>query len=143
MVAVPFVIDASVVAAWLLPDEGHVQADLSFQRLETDQAVAPELLWFEVRNVFILNERRGRIDRAQTSEALSLLAALPLNFDRALNIDRDVRDPDLLDLARRHRLTAYDAAYLELARRGGWPLATLDNALVRAAVAEGVAVIGL
>ncbi|WP_372096793.1 type II toxin-antitoxin system VapC family toxin [Tistrella mobilis] len=137
MVAVPFVIDASVVAAWLLPDEGHVQADLSFQRLETDHAVAPELWWFEVRNVFIVNERRGRIDRAQTSEALSLLAALPLN------IDRDVRDPDLLDLARRHRLTVYDAAYLELARRGGWPLATLDNALARAAVAEGVAVIGL
>ncbi|HVK18281.1 MAG TPA: type II toxin-antitoxin system VapC family toxin [Fimbriiglobus sp.] len=48
-------------------------------------------------------------------------------------------DRFVLDLARRHNLTEYDAAYLELAARTGLPLATLDNKLKSAAPAAGVA----
>lgn len=48
----------------------------------------------------------------------------------------------LTALARRHRLTAHDAAYLELAEREAIPLATLDDALARAARAEHIPIIG-
>ena len=82
------------------------------------------------------SERRGPIDPARTALALSLLRGLPIRVDTAT--DEEL----LLYLSRRHGLTAYDAAYFELALRLGLPLASLDEALVRAAGAEGVAVIG-
>jgi predicted nucleic acid-binding protein len=48
----------------------------------------------------------------------------------------------LMTLARKRKLTVYDAAYLELAKREGLPLATLDRDLEKAAIAEGVALFG-
>lgn len=132
----PFVIDASIAACWLMPDEQHPAADEAFARLAEDKALVPGLWWFEIRNVFLTGERRGRIDRAKTSEALGLLAELPIR------VDRGVEDGPLLGLARRHRLTVYDAAYLELALRAGVALASLDAELVHAAGAEGVRVVG-
>jgi len=131
----PFVIDASVAATWLLPDEGHAVAIAAYERLLSDHAVAPSLWWFEMRNIFISNERRGRLDGEKTSRALALLSDLPIQLDHA---------PDsaaLLELARRHRLTAYDAAYLELAQRLNLPLASLDQELCAAATAVGVELI--
>jgi predicted nucleic acid-binding protein len=132
----PFVVDASVTASWLLPDETDARAEQAYALLDTDSAVAPGLWWFELRNVFIVNERRGRIDRAKTQRALGLLASLPIQLDHAAG------EAALLALARRHRLTVYDAAYLELAQREGLPLATLDEELARAARAEKVVLIG-
>ncbi len=132
----PFVVDASVATCWLLPDEGNARADAAYARFPQDPAIAPALWWFEMRNIFITNERRGRIDQGKTNQALSLLKGLPILLDH---------EPDeiaLMALARTHQLTAYDAAYLELALRQGLPLATLDDALTRAARAKGVPVIG-
>lgn len=128
----PFVIDASIAACWLMPDEGHAQATAAYNRLVDDHALVPSLWWFEMRNLFIVNERRGRLDSDTTARALALLADLPIQLDRAP--DGEV----LLQLARRHRLTVYDAAYLELALREAIPLTTLDDALARAARDEGV-----
>jgi predicted nucleic acid-binding protein len=51
-------------------------------------------------------------------------------------------EAQVMGLARRHRLTVYDAAYLELALREGVALATLDGPLAAAAKAEGVPVLG-
>lgn len=85
-----------------------------------------------MRNIFIVNERRGRIDSEKTARSLSLLADLPIHHDQSPDSDM------LIQLARKHRLTAYDAAYLELAVREAAPLMTLDDALARAAQAEGV-----
>jgi len=133
----PFVIDASVTACWLLPDEGHDVATAAFARLITDHALVPGLWWFEMRNLFIVNERRGRLDNEKTSRALSLLSELPIRLDHAPN------SASVLHLARRHRLTVYDATYLELAQREVAPLATLDDALTRAAKAEGVPLVGI
>ncbi|MGO4128246.1 type II toxin-antitoxin system VapC family toxin [Inquilinus sp. YAF38] len=132
----PFVLDASVSACWLLLDEMDSRADAAFARLDTDQAVAPALWWFEIRNIFIINERRGRLDAADTHRALALLEDLPILIDRAPD------DSLILTLARRHRLTVYDAAYLELALRNGLPLATLDAELSVAARAENVELLG-
>jgi predicted nucleic acid-binding protein len=131
----PFVVDASVVACWLLPDERHPIAAAAYKRIAVDSAVAPTRLWFELRNLLIVNERRGRLDPPKTAQALRLIRALPIS------IDTEVEEDALMRLARTHRLTAYDAAYLELAQRRGLPLATLDIALTSAARAEAVPLI--
>jgi predicted nucleic acid-binding protein len=131
----PFVIDASVAVCWLMPDERHAIADAAQRRIAHDQAVAPMLWWYEIRNIMIVNERRGRLDSAKTAYALRLLGELPIT------IETDVDEDTLMQLARRHRLTVYDAAYLELAMRKGHPLATLDTALTTAAQAEVVPLI--
>lgn len=132
-----FVIDASVAAAWLFADEVSAIADAAYHRLKTEDAIAPSLWWFEMRNLLLVNERRGRTDAAQTGRALALLGALPI---RRLG---ETEDDQLLSLARRHGLTAYDAAYLELALRERAVLATLDKALARSAAAEGVGLVGV
>jgi predicted nucleic acid-binding protein len=132
----PFVVDASVAASWFLPDERSPEADATYALLSSDFAMVPSLWWYEIRNIFVVNERRGRINPDQTDAALSNLAHLPIE----LAADHD--EQALFDLARRHRLTAYDAAYLELARRLQLRLATLDRALLTAARAEHVTLIG-
>jgi predicted nucleic acid-binding protein len=132
----PFVVDAAVAACWLLPDERHPVAELAFRMIASDQAIAPSIWWFELRNVLVVNERRGRLESAVTAQALRLLRALPITIDS--NVDEDL----LMRLARTHRLTVYDAAYLELAQRQGLALATLDAALAKAARAEAVPLIG-
>ncbi len=126
----PFVVDASVAVCWLMPDERHAIAETAFARVAHDTIAAPAVWWFELRNVLIVSERRKRIDSAQSATALRLLAALPIT------IDAEVDEEALMQLARRRRLTVYDAAYLELALRNGYPLATLDGALADAARAE-------
>lgn len=131
-----FVVDASVAACWLMPDERHPVAEAAYELIRTESAVAPSLWWFELRNMFVVNERRGRLDMQKTTEALRVLKALPVT------IDMDSEEDVLMRLARVHRLTAYDAAYLEVACRRGLPLATLDAALTKAARAEAVPLVG-
>ena len=131
-----FVVDASVAASWAFPDEGHPMATSALLRLSADRAQVPSLWWFEVRNTLLVNERRGRISEADATAFLQDLRRLAVLFDR---------DPDettVLMLARRHKLTVYDASYLELALRLGLPLASLDRELREAATACGVPLFG-
>jgi predicted nucleic acid-binding protein len=132
----PFVMDASVTACWAFQDEDHPQADLALARLRGDHALAPSLWWFEVRNILVVNERRKRITVAETAAFLRDLSSLPVTLDRT------PEESEVLRLARAHRLSVYDAVYLELAQRSGVALATLDAALVRAAHHESVPVLG-
>jgi hypothetical protein len=62
----PFVVDASVVGPWVLPDENHPEALMALERLKDDEAFALSLLGFELRNLLLANERRQRITPAQT-----------------------------------------------------------------------------
>ena len=128
----PFVLDASVVACWAFADEDHPMADLALERIRIDEAHVPAIWWFEVRNVLLVNERRKRISERDTASFLRGLARL------RVAIDRSPDDTEVLMLARRHRLSVYDASYLELARRDGLPLATLDKQLVAAASSVGL-----
>ena len=132
----PFVLDASVTLAWALDEHKTEAADQALRRLLDDTAVAPAIWWFEVRNVLIVAERRGRRTEARSAALLRAVARLPIE------IDRDPEEAVVLGLARRHGLTIHDAAYLELAMRRRAPLATLDAALVRAAAVEGVKRLG-
>src|SRR3954454_10336950 len=115
----PFVLDASIAAAWAFADEDHPLAALALERLRNDQARVPAIWWFEVRNTLIVNERRGRIGTANTASFLAALGELDVVADAA------PVEAELLALARAHRLAVYDASYLELARRAALPLATL------------------
>ena|ERR1700681_2805009 len=129
------VVDASVMLSHPL-GERNLTAELVRMRLRDEEALVPALWWFEVRNVLIVNERRGRLSERDTVRALHDLSLL------GVTIDRSPDDGAVMAIARRHRLTVYDAAYLELARREGMPLATLDAALAEAARREGVPVLG-
>ena len=130
------VLNSSIVGCWCFPDESSPVADAAFARLGAEGAIVPVLWWFEVRNVLVVNERRGRIDPSGSAAFLADLEKLPIDFDR------QSEGQCLLALARAHRLTVYDAAYLELALRLEAPLATLDKRLAAAAGAEGVALVG-
>jgi predicted nucleic acid-binding protein len=131
---VPFVVDASIVLDWAL-DEGHGTATAVRERLRTDDALAPALWWFELRNGLIVNERRQRLSETGSAQFLAWLARFPIEIDQMPN------ETIVMTFARRRRLTVYDAAYLELALRRRLPLATLDTALAEAARREGVAVL--
>ncbi len=129
-------LDASVAACWAFDDEDHPVAALALERVRTDEARVPSLWWFEVRNTLIVNERRGRLTESDTATFLRGLVRL------RVTLDRFPKEGDVLALARHRGLTVYDAAYLELARREGAPLATLDAALATAARAERVPLLG-
>jgi predicted nucleic acid-binding protein len=133
---VPFVLDASVTASWAFRDEQHPHADLALERIRTDQAFAPTLWWFEVRNILIVSERRKRLSEAETAAFLRDLATFGINLDIVPETN------EVLRVARAHQLSVYDAAYLELALRMDTPLATLDIDLVRAARVESVRIVG-
>ena len=126
------VVDASIVVAWLFDDEDEPRADRVLEQLAEDGALVPQLWHLETRNSLLTAERRGRISSEEVKERLDALKGLPIATDE---------EPDLqsaFDLARAHGLSLYDALYLELAKRRGAELATLDGPLGRAAVAEGV-----
>jgi len=131
----PFVLDASVAACWAFEDEDHPTARRALTRIRTDEAIVPSLWWFEVRNTLIMNERRGRIEEADTAAFLRTLSRL------AVAVDRNPDECDVLMCARRYRLTVYDASYLELARRLDAPLATLDKNLLTAARDQKIALL--
>ena len=129
------VVDASVAAAWVLPDEGGAAADAILHRVAAEGAVVPGLLWHELRNILLVAARRGRLPADEIAPSLLRLRRLPLEtVDMAAG-----GDAALIALATGRGLTAYDAAYLLLARERGLPLATADRALRRAAEAEGAA----
>jgi predicted nucleic acid-binding protein len=129
------VIDPSFAAGWLLPDEGGALADEVLDRVSRLGARVPSLFWHELRNLLLVAERRGRVP---PNEADSLMQSA-----RTLRIaEGSVDDGVVLDLARRHRLTAYDATYLALAIAEGVPIATADAALAKAARRENVDVRG-
>ena len=132
----PFVIDASIAACWAFEDEDHPVAALALERIRSDEALVPSLWWFEVRNTLIVNERRGRLTEADVTVFLRGLARL------GVTIDRTPDEAAILTLARRHRLTVYEASYLDLAQREGVLLATLDTDLVNAARGERLRLIG-
>jgi predicted nucleic acid-binding protein len=132
------VLDASLVFPWLFEDEASAEADALLELVNAQGAVAPALWHLECANGLGMAERRGRLTAAAVQEAITLLEGLPLTIDAPVPARTFGA---VLALMRTHRLTAYDATYLELAMRLGLPLATGDKALRTAAVASGVALL--
>jgi predicted nucleic acid-binding protein len=133
----PYVIDASVALSWVLRDETNAKADEIRKVIEAGvQAWIPCHWRLEIANALLMAERRQRITPEEASEALHLMDELPLEEDART---AEQASGETLRLAREHGLTIYDAAYLELSKRQGAVLATFDDALIRAAKREKVA----
>jgi predicted nucleic acid-binding protein len=131
-----FVLDGSVTLAWYFADEKDAYADGVAATLPASPPVVPALWPLEVANAVLMGERRKSGTTAKASVWLQFLLSLPITIDDETNVRAW---DDILNLARTHGLTAYDAAYLELALRRGLPMATLDSKLKSAANAAGVA----
>lgn len=132
-----FVLDASVALLWLAPETnptGVTYAAAALKALKHSQAVVPSLLALEVANVVAKLESRGVVTEADSQRYIALLGRLNVTVDQATAAHAL---GDTLNLARRYKLSAYDAAYLELALRTGLPLATLDADLAKAATTAG------
>lgn len=128
-------VDSSVAACWALPDEYSDLENRVLVMVGVEGMIVPAIFFYEIRNVLIINERRSRIAEPQITEALAKISAVTQSIEGIGGGDA------LMRLARAHRLTIYDAAYLELALRTGSSLATLDGRLAAAAAAEGIAVV--
>jgi predicted nucleic acid-binding protein len=133
-----FVVDNSVVMAWCFEDQASTYTEGVLDRLKETQGLVPAIWPLEVANVLLIAERRDRLKEAQSARFAQLLQVLPIQVEEA-DVAR-IFGP-VLAVARAHRLSAYDAAYLELAARQGLPLATQDSRLRKAAGNAGVALL--
>lgn len=130
------VLDCSVLMAWVLPDESSHYGEKVREAIvrHTLPIMVPPLFFLEVMNVLNVMQRRKRMDQAQVERALQLLQRLPVTVDVEVALLPAIMR--LREMMCKHGLTAYDAAYLELAQRRNLPLSTLDQALRCAAEEE-------
>ncbi len=130
------VIDASVTLSWCFPDEQTPVTLYVLDRLRAgEQALVPAFWSLEVLNTLLLGERKGRISALQAKTFFDTLRALRPLMDYASF--EQVAGPVQV-ICRDHRVSPYDALYVELALRSGCPLATLDQSQREAARALGV-----
>ena len=125
-----FVLDCSVTMSWCFGDEATVYGDSVLEGLADSGALAPSIWPLEVGNVLLAAERGGRLTAADSARFLALLGSLPIRVEETPS---QGAFGDWLGLARALGISAYGAAYLELAVRKGAPLATLDKRLRGAA----------
>ncbi len=133
------VLDTSATLAWVYLDETSLPIREVFDWVNESGAWVPSLWRLEIANVLEMGVRRSRHDAGFRDATLSDLALLPIHLDPDTN---EHAWGATVHLAVQHRLTVYDAAYLELALRRGLPLATLDQELRAAAESEKVKVLG-
>ncbi len=129
--------DASVALAWCFPDEASAYADRVLVALKGQTLLVPAVWGLEVSNALLVGERRKRLKQPEILRYIALLAGLTVIQD---GVEVNEALSNVLPLARQYGLSAYDAAYLELAVRYGAPLATLDGDLQKAAGRAGVRV---
>jgi len=130
---VPFVADNSVVIAWFSRSQATPYTDRFYRKLANDEVVVPSVWPYEFANALAVLERRKLLTAALADEIIRNAATLIIRIETP-----PARAATLLALARRHGLSAYDAAYLELAQRLGIPLAAKDSPLSAAASTLGL-----
>lgn len=129
------VVDVSAILPLVFRDEDHAYSEAVVRNVATEGGHVPSLFWYEVWNALATNElRRGRISSKESENFVSLLQQMNLTVASLPASDK------LLKLTREHHVTAYDAAYLELALRVNEPLATKDDELAGIAVVAGATV---
>ena len=132
----PVVVDPSAILGLAMEDEAADFGASVLTEIESGGGLAPSIFWYELRNVLVVNERRGRITPEATTTFLATLEELPIEIEDLPS------EAGVLLLARKHQLSVYDGAYLELASRSGAPLATLDARLRDVAAAVGARLFG-
>ena len=134
-----YVFDASFVAALIIPDEKNPQVDSMYDKIENeDNRLSPNLLWYEIASIFKKLIHRKRHTYDEVLRLFPVLSAIRLTTDHETGIEYSQK---LLHLCNDYNLSAYDAAYLELADRKNATLCTLDEGLSDAAKKHGVAVL--
>jgi len=134
----PLVVDASVALAWALPDESSAYAEAALAVVEREGLRVPELWAREIANGLAVAYLRKRITASDERAFLTALAHLSIDVEEAHPALTAIRDATAAAI--RYGLTAYDAAYLDLAAREGLALATLDKAMRKAAGQSGIAI---
>jgi predicted nucleic acid-binding protein len=133
------VVDASVALSWCFEDEATAWTDGLLDRLRSEDRIIVPAHWpTEISNGMLMGLRRKRIQPDRPALFWDELAVLPIEVEPPLSPNQA---KTVLALCQQYGLTVYDAAYLELAKRKGLPLATLDSALLKAAPSEDVALI--
>lgn len=128
----PLVLDASAALSWIFADERNTESQAIARAVLDEGAIVPALWRWEVQNALVVAQRRGRITDEASAAALAYLAALQIEIEPigpALIFGSET------ETAKRFNLSAYDAAYIELALRRGTRIATLDGNLARTAEA--------
>jgi predicted nucleic acid-binding protein len=133
------VLDSSATLAWVYSEETTAPITQLFQRIADFGAWVPGLWRLEVANILEIGIRRGRHDVRFRDATFADLSLLPVYVDPETDRHAWV---DTAKMASRHRLTLYDAVYLELAKRRGLALASLDSDLRKAAKSERVPLLG-
>lgn len=131
-----FVLDASVTLSWCYKNEASERSAKALEATIAGGAIAPAIWSYEVTNFLATAARTGRMSASSRAEFIEWLVVQPVAVERS-TLPRLLRTT--LAIADRLSISAYDAAYLELALREGLPLATLDESLRRAAPRSGVA----
>jgi predicted nucleic acid-binding protein len=128
------VIDVSAALSWLFADERDDVSAAMLKCVVGTPTLVPALWRWEMQNALLMAERRGRIAVEDTGRILQELEALGIEVDSPQGLDACAG----LTLARNFSLTAYDAAYLELAIRRNAKLMTRDGPLAQAAEQMGI-----
>jgi predicted nucleic acid-binding protein len=129
------VLDCSIALSWFFPDEKTAFTEAALDLMALEECWVPAVWRLEFPNALLVAERRKRLTREERRQILDEAARLRLRVDATVPELRAISE-----LAERHDLSTYDAAYLELAARQGATLLTLDKALATAAAAASVAV---
>ena len=133
-----FVLDNSVTMRWFFGDgkpQELAYAGRVLEAMKDDSAIVPVTWGLEVANVIAKAESMALVTEARSGAFLEMLENVDIEMDAA-TLAHSLTDT--LQLARRYKLSSYDASYLELALRLGLPLATLDADLLKAAKKAGV-----
>jgi predicted nucleic acid-binding protein len=133
-----FVLDNSVTMCWFFGDGKPQELAYALKILDAmkqDNALVPVTWGLEVANVIAKAEAKGIVTEARSGAFLEMLEDVDIDVDQA-TFSQSLSDT--LQIARRYKLSSYDASYLELAIRRGMPLATLDEDLQKAAKKAGV-----
>jgi len=133
-----FVVDNSVVMTWCFSDATNKYSDTILDSLNTSTALVPSIWPLEVGNVLLVAERRKRLTEADSTRFIALLSELPIVIEQE-QPERMMKD--ILALARKYKISTYDASYIDLAMRKGLPIASLDKDLRKAARRSRVAML--
>jgi predicted nucleic acid-binding protein len=133
-----WVVDCSVTMAWCFEDEATARTEALLDRMESEPVVVPLHWSLEVTNVLRMAVKKGRLTEVQSTKKTAAIMSLPVRFD---SLTHELAFTITYQLAQKHKLTSYDAAYLELAMRLGAALATNDQDLIVAARKVGVALL--
>ena len=137
-IAKDFILDCSVTMTWCFKEEATRLSQITQAALIENKAIVPSIWPLEVNNVLWVSIRTKKVTEIQAKRFKYILSGLPIVVDLKAS---DLRNELILELAQEHKISCYDAAYLELSLRERLPLATFDRALAKAAKAAGVGVL--